>query len=221
MDPVRTAVRRALAACLGGALLVGPLLVGPLLGAPAQAARSAAMPGVPAQCGRVTAAEATNSAQAVFTGTVTGVRRDSGAKGSLFVNEVEVERVYKGALTQATVPVVTRPDQRKRVGLGALEEGERYLFFARVLKSSGDEPAYVAGGCSGTTVASDSVVGRIEELRGEGEAPVPPTSPPVEFSEVDDADPTSFTRAAAPGLALVLVGLLGLLVVGRLGRRAG
>lgn len=201
-----SSLRRFLAACLlaGGVLAVG----GP----------AGAEPSRTANCDRVTPAEATESADAVFTGVVTSVRRDTGSpQDELFVNDVDVELVFKGTLRVTTVSVVTRPSNRRSEGLGPLEEGEDYVFFGRALPT--DEPAYVAGACSGTGPATPDRVTTVEELLGKGEAPVPPEQPPVEFSSVEDAEPTSFTRAAAPGLALVLVGLLGLAVVRRLGRR--
>lgn len=204
-----SAVRRLLAACLlaGGVLALGTPTV------------EAAPAGAPPECERISAAEATQNAQAVFTGVVDSVDRQSGsAQDPLFVNEIRVDLVYKGSITTTSVSVVTRPPNKRSQGLGALEQGERYLFFVRTLPT--DTPVYIAGGCGGTGRATADHVTRVEELLGEGRPPVPPEQPTVQFARVADADPSSFTRVAAPGLALVLVGLLGLAVVGRLGKRA-
>ena len=42
----------------------------------------------------------------------------------------------------------------------------------------------------------------------------------AEFTRVAHADPPPLSRLLAPGAALLIISLLGLLVVGRLGRRA-
>jgi len=208
---VKSAVRRLLAACLLAASVV-------LLGGPSGAATTAptAPPATPDSCVKVNAADAAEGADAVFTGVVASVHRVGSGPGiAVFANTVQVELVYKGPIEVPAVPVTTHRNSRKRPGLGPLEEGERYLFFVR----SGTE-ALSAGGCSGTAVAQADQVTRIEELLGEGQPPVPPETPEATFEQATDADPADFTRSAAPGLALVLIGLLGLVVVRRLGRRS-
>lgn len=204
MGRVTPAVRRLLAACLIAGCVV-------LVGAPA----GGATPSGPAECPKIGPTKATEAANAIFTGVVASVERTSRGPGDAeFTHAVEVELVYKGRIAEPTVPVLTRGDTRARPGLGPLEEGERYLFFA----SSGAE-AYAADGCSGTAPVADEVVARVEELLGEGRPAVPPPAPEASFEKVADSEPASFTRAAAPGLALVLVGVLGLIVVRRLARR--
>ena len=75
--------------------------------------------------------------------------------------------------------------------------------------------------CGGTARATDRLTDQVVELAGEG-TPLGATAPAeqetAEFSKVADAEPETLTRMAAPGLALVLLGLLGLFVVRR---RAG
>ncbi|HET9421227.1 MAG TPA: hypothetical protein VFO49_08830 [Nocardioides sp.] len=203
---MKSAVRRLLAACLLAASLV-------LVGAP-YAASAPARPTPPDNCVKVTAADAAEVADAVFTGLVTSVRRSAPGE-PYFTNTVQVEQVYKGPIEVPAVPVLTRQNSRKQPGLGPLQEGERYLFFVR----AGTE-ALSAGACSGTGPAVADQVTRIEEVLGEGRPAVPPPAPEASFEQVADADPVDFTRSAAPGLALVLIGLLGLVVVRRLGRRS-
>ena len=206
-DGAVTAVRRLLAACLLAAAVA-------VVGASAASAASA-----PDACSRVTAAQAAADADAVFTGTVTGVERvDRSADDVLFANEVDVELVFKGRVGVETVTVATRPPTRRSAGLDALQRGESYLFFVRGVEN--DPAVFVAGGCSGTTLALDELVTRVEQLLGEGRGPVPPDPPAATLEPVEGSEPAAFTRAAAPGLALVLIGLLGLVVVRRLGRRA-
>ena len=203
---MKSAVRRLLAASLAAGALA-------LLGGPADAA-----PTAPDACPGVTQAEATESADVVFTGTVASRTRSKGSGTREFAHEVDVELVFKGPISTSTVPVVTRDADRTIPGLGPLEEGERYLVFGRVVEAEGS-PVIVAGGCSGTGVAAADAVTRIEVLLGAGRPPVAPAQPDPQFTSVDGADPDSFTRTAAPGLALILIGLLGLVVVRRLNRR--
>jgi hypothetical protein len=47
---------------------------------------------------------------------------------------------------------------------------------------------------------------------------VPPAPAKPTFTRVADAEPTALTRLAAPGAAMLLVGLLGLMVFGALAR---
>jgi hypothetical protein len=196
---VNVVVRRLLALALLAAGLV--LVATPRSGA------------APDDCVKGTT-ESIESADAVFLGVVTDVARTGRGRNAEFTNTVEVERVYKGPINQVTVPVRTLAGTRQRPGLGALDRGATYLFFVRIRAE-----VVSAGGCSGTRPATEEQVAKVVELRGAGRPAVPP--PPLEatFDRVADSDPVDFTRTAAPGLALVLVGLLGLVVVRRLGRR--
>jgi hypothetical protein len=198
MGPVNVVVQRLLAVVLLAAGLV-------LLALP----RSDAAPD---NCVKTTA-EAAESADAVFVGVVTQVQRTSPGANE-FVSTVQVDRVYKGGIDQVSVPVVTHSSTRNRPGLGALQRGEAYLFFAQ---SAADTLA--ADGCSGSRIATEDQVTRLVELLGEGRPAVAPPPPETTFERVADSDPANFTRSAAPGLALVLIGLLGLVVVRQLGRR--
>ena len=205
---MKSAVRRLLAACLLAASVV-------LVGTPSGASATPP-PTAPDDCVKVDAADAAEVADAVFTGLVTSVRRANTGPGvAVYTNTVQVELVYKGPIEVPALPVTTHRNSRKRPGLGPLQTGERYLFFVRA-----GTDALSAGGCSGTGVAVADQVTQVEELLGEGQPPVPPEQPEATFERVTDADPADFTRSAAPGLALVLIGLLGLVVVRRLGRRS-
>jgi hypothetical protein len=200
---VNSVVRRLLAVAL---LVAGVVLM--------TVPRSGATPD---DCRKGTA-DAAEAADAVFTGVVTAVQRTSRGPGDAdFTNTVLVDRVYKGLIAQESVPVLTHSGTRNQPGLGGLERDERYLFFVRA-----STDALSAGGCSGTDVAVSDRITRVERLLGEGRPAVrPEPTPPPEatFDRVAESEPADFTRSAAPGLALVLIGLLGLVVVRRLGRR--
>lgn len=201
--PVSSTLRRLLAALLiaGSCVLVTAL--------PAQAC----------SCASATTQSHTKSAKAVFTGTVTsvtGAGKVDGQRGATYTQQVEVDRVYKGGISTATVEVVTDAggSGTGQCGLGGLVPGRSYMFFVQ-----SDGETWTAAGCGGTAPASEHLVTQVVRLLGDGRPPMPPEPQQAVFTNVSDGEPTTLTRAAAPGLALVLVGLLGLVVVRRMGRR--
>jgi hypothetical protein len=154
-------------------------------------------------------------ASAVFTGTVTGVSvaRPAGAKPATATYDVQVERVFKGSISTETVQVTSSRTSRACERL-VLEPDRDYVFFVE-----NDRSSLTADTCSGTGPAGDRLVGEVRQLLGEGRTPVPAQPEQAVFTRVADAEPPTLTRTAAPGIALVIVGLLGLVVVRRVGSR--
>jgi hypothetical protein len=192
------------------------LLAGALLGAltwvtPASAA--------PPECTCTTAdtEQLARQANDVFTGTVTAstaAPKDDGTQGSVLTHDVTVELVYKGDMREPTVQVRTMSGSP--CDLRRLPDGTQYTFFVEVV-----DEVLVADGCGGTRVPDATLVAELETLYGAGEPPR--AAAPVETADIERVPgvepPMTVTRAAAPGAAMVLVGLLGLVVVRRLGRR--
>ena len=146
-------------------------------------------------------------ADLVFIGTVDRVE----AQGNGFLYDITASRTYQGAPERETQ--VLSAGGRDACGLGELGVGTGYLFFA-----TGTETPYAADACGGTGVANPTKVDKVESLLGAGTAVEPPPPPTAQRTLVEDAAPAGFARAAAPGAAAVLIGLLGLLVVRRLAR---
>ena len=190
---------RVLRRVLALALVVFCATFGALL---APQASSAAPP-----CVRPAPRVAAERAAVVFTGVVTSAT----ASGTSYVQTVRVDRIYKGQVTSGDQRVRTTGG---RCGLGELTPDERYVVMA-----TPDGDSWLAGPRSGTAPASDALLARVQSVLGQGTAPATPAAPPeVDFEQVGSARPTPFLRMAAPGFALVIVGLLGLAAARRWGR---
>lgn len=162
-------------------------------------------PAFACSCTAVSFGTQVDQADAVFLADVAAV---SQTDGSQLTMAVQVERVFKGELDSPDVEVSTAA-QPSACGLGEVPAGTKYLF----LTTGG-----VTSICHGSKPADNQVMQRVERLLGPGTPPPAPAPATAERTRVEDSPPQDLARLAAPGAALVLLGLLGLLVVRRVER---
>jgi hypothetical protein len=197
--PERRALGVALAGAVGAALLAGTF-------ATASPASAAAAP-----CPPTTLAHDIKKADVVFRGVVSNVKPVRGARDQRIRNyRVEADRVYQGSLVTERVTVTARVGTR--CAAPPLAKDKRYLFFV-----TEEGSRLMAAGA--TARASRPLTDKVVAKLGDGVAPRPTPPATAEFTKVADARPATLSRLLAPGAALVIVSLLGLLVLGRVGRR--
>jgi len=199
---VTRSVRRALAGSLATALGAG-LLVAIL----ATTAASAA----PARCAPTTLKQDIKKADVVFRGVVTKVKAARG-KGEQRTRDyrVHADRVYKSSLVADHVTVTAAVGTRCDVPV--LAQDKRYLFF---VTEEGSRLMATPATARATSALSRKVVSRL----GDGAVPRPRPPATAQFTKVADASPATLSRLLAPGAALVILSILGLLVLGRWSRR--
>ncbi|KRA38932.1 MULTISPECIES: hypothetical protein [unclassified Nocardioides] len=189
-------------------------------------AAAGATPGMPDGCGelalsdRAAVHERGSTAEDVFVGRVDGVLPGvlpgGGTAGAsehrVFVQVPLKSDLPAGKYVQVTfTPTDEVPDRTLRVGV-------RYIFFTR-----GSAPAELrADACDGYVIASgldQAGVVRLREYLAVPPAPV--ETPGSTLSEPPaDADSTpDLGRLLAPGGAISLIGVLGLVLISRLGRQ--
>lgn len=177
-----------------------------------------ASPALACKCRPASIKTYAKKADVVFSGTVTDVRRLTLRidKRDRDVREytVEVDRRYQGKPVDTTVVVVSSASPAA-CGLGPIERGEEWIFF--VTGAGTTSAPYSATSCGGSAAASTEYLHRVEKALGAGSVvadPTPPT-PPLSYQDVDTGPAQPLGRMVAPGAALALVGLLGLVLFGR------
>jgi hypothetical protein len=197
---VTRSVRRALGAAISAALVCGAVLTA----SPAQA-RSVA------PCPQQSLNKQIKKADVVFRGVVDKVRPVHG-KGDqrMRTYKVKADRVYQASLV--TDAVVVTAEVGSACPPPTLAQGKRYIFF---VTEEGSRLVSTSATAKATKKLTDQVVAKL----GNGAQPQPPPPATAQFTLVADASPPSLSRLLAPGAALLILSLLGLLVVARIGRR--
>lgn len=199
-------MNRRLHSALGGAvataLLGGVLLVAPVAAVAAPLAKPCAPKSLNQQI---------RQADVVFRGKVDQAQAPHG-KGAdrTRTYKVTADRVYRSSLVSDQVRVTAELGAKCRPP--DLAEGKRYIFFVT-------EQGSRLVSTPATARATGELTSQVEAKLGSGKptGSAPPAD--VVFTEVADAAPPGLSRLLAPGAAVLILSLLGLVVVGRLGRR--
>ncbi len=166
------------------------------------------------RCKDLSLPQKVNNAGAIFSGTLTMASGPTTTGNRQTMSyDVKVDRVYKGDDLTSPRATVKSDASEAACGLTGMTADTRYLFFVRKA-----DPNLIANSCGGTGPATSALTQRIVALLGPGSTPTPPTPEKATFTQVADAEPYRLTRLVAPGAAMVLVGLLGLMILGALGR---
>jgi hypothetical protein len=194
-------LRRVLAALSAAALVGGALL----------AASPASAGPAPSKCPQPTLDQQIKRADVVFRGAVEKARAVTG-RGAQRTRtyKVKADRVYQSSLVTDSVLVTAEVGATCRPP--ALKVGKRYIFFVT-------EQGSKLVSTPSTARATSQLTHRVFAKLGDGVQPQPAPPGTAEFSKVANAAPPGLARLLAPGAALLIISLLGLLVVGRLGRR--
>ena len=134
---------------------------------------------------------------------------------------VRVDEVIKGRLQRDATATVTRAAAFANCEYARLQPNRTQLVLFQL---TADGSALVATECSDAGPADPKLLRELrQQVKAEEEEqnpPPPPAEPdPVVYRDLGVDDPRPVPRAAAPGLAIVIVGVLGLLLTGRLSRR--
>jgi hypothetical protein len=191
-----------------GAAVSAVLLGGAVLVAAAGSAEAVAPAG---PCKQRSLHQEIKRADVVFRGVVDKAGRVHG-KGTQRTRlyRVTADRVYQGSLVTDKVRVTAE------VGVKCpppkLVQAKRYIVF---VTEDGSRLVSTSATARATRKLTDQVVAKL----GDGVQPhsTPPAKPA--FTKVANAAPPRLSRLLAPGAAVVVLSLLGLVVIGRLSRR--
>jgi hypothetical protein len=184
------------AACLGAATVV-------VLASPGSAR-------APRKCPDTTVDQNIGHADVVFRGQVTKAPTQTSGQQATITYKVRADRVYKASLVTDNVVVTARVGTR--CALPQLKKGNRYIFFVT-------EHGSRLVATSGTAPATPTLTRQVTKRLGNGEEPTQTPPAAVEFTSVSGATPPTLSRLLAPGAALLIVSVLGLLFLGRRARR--
>lgn len=167
-------------------------------------------------CVRQTLQQQVKRADAVFTGSVTTSAAETVGTGKRATqvrrSTTEVDRVFKGVVSSSPV-MVTSPEGAPACGFGTIPADEPWVFVVR-----GHSQRFVGNSCGGSGPATTAYLAEVTDLLGEGTplAEPVPEQPPLEYTSLQDKNPAGLGQLLAPGAAIALLGLLGLLLVRRL-----